>query len=870
MRGEEQVLASVRDVTTRTRRERAIRELQAATTRMQEADAATAVADVAVETAAEALDLPVSVCWFQDQEAERLVPAAATDAVHDWDLLSSLSADRYEYEVFQQGSVETYEPTSVNPDNPLKTAVLLPLGDHGLIAAGRPDERHYDEVTMAVARTLADHTVTALDRIAREREVRESQYRLEAILNRIDEAVFLAPVSELDEGRPAPEYVSSGYETIWGQPLEGLHERYEEGFFGTLHPEDDAEYRALIERIVREVDANDAADSYSIEYRIERPDDEIRWVHSDFYPTDWRDDVPRVVIVSRDVTDRKTRERTIESFHDATAELTTADSVADAAAVAVDAAADVFAIPATAVYHYDEETTCLEPAATGPALADPATLDTLAAGESAGWRAFADGEMESVHVEEADPLAVDAGTRLVCYPLGGNGLLAVWRTDEGLDTEAASILAATLEAALNRIRGERRVASRREALQEQTARAERLAAITEVTRRVEAAITTAASRRGMFDAVCGELVEVGPIEGAWIAAAEVGTDRLTARAVAGLDRDHVERALGDESASKPDRHPAIEAWETGRPRVVTDLVGSGRRSEWRQLLLRAGAGSVCALPVTHSGLTYGVLVVVGDDPDTFGEQELDVLGQLGSSIGYAITAIDRQRALESDDTLELEFHGSDMDLPFARVARQADCRVQHERTIRRQDTSVSVYYSLTGGVPADVEVLADDVLPGEVDTVSRQSDEAVIERVGSTWFGSVMSEYGAVLRRGVATPAGVELVVELPQESDPRTIVERLQDEFPALELVAQRRHRETESTPGNVQQRLGRRLTDRQSEALETAHAMGYFDWPRESSGEAVADRLDITQPTVNKHIRIGERKVFDLLFGPGDLSSD
>ena len=43
----------------------------------------------------------------------------------------------------------------------------------------------------------------------------------------------------------------------------------------------------------------------------------------------------------------------------------------------------------------------------------------------------------------------------------------------------------------------------------------------------------------------------------------------------------------------------------------------------------------------------------------------------------------------------------------------------------------------------------------------------------------------------------------------------------------------------------------------------MGYFDWPRESSGEEVAAALDITQPTVNKHIRLGERGIFELLFG-------
>jgi len=43
----------------------------------------------------------------------------------------------------------------------------------------------------------------------------------------------------------------------------------------------------------------------------------------------------------------------------------------------------------------------------------------------------------------------------------------------------------------------------------------------------------------------------------------------------------------------------------------------------------------------------------------------------------------------------------------------------------------------------------------------------------------------------------------------------------------------------------------------------MGYFEWPRENSGEEVADCLGITQPTVNKHVRLGEQKLFDLFFG-------
>jgi predicted DNA binding protein len=172
-----------------------------------------------------------------------------------------------------------------------------------------------------------------------------------------------------------------------------------------------------------------------------------------------------------------------------------------------------------------------------------------------------------------------------------------------------------------------------------------------------------------------------------------------------------------------------------------------------------------------------------------------------------------------------------------------------------------VFYTVLDDADETVSA-ASEILPGEVTVVSQKDGQTLLERHGSSWFGSLISEYGGVLRRGYATAAGVTLVVELPQETDTRTIVERLQTAYPSLELTAQRQHRDTESTTGEIRSQLQQRLSDRQYEALETAYVMGYFDWPRESSGEAVAQQLGITQPTVNKHIRLGEGKVFDLLF--------
>jgi len=858
--GEAATMATLRDVTERRERERAVEQLQSATERIQGAETEEAVYDIAVETAQDVLDLPMTACWRHCDDRRELEYAAGTAPVEEMPVgpVTFTPEDR-EYELFERGEATTYDPSSHHDHNPLTAAIVVPLGEHGLLAAGHEGRQEFEPYLVDIMGVLAGHVTTALERVAHSEQVRENERRLQAIVDRIEEAIFLAPAAELTEAEPAPDFVSSGYERIWGQPLEELHATHEDGFFDTLHPEDATAYRSLIDRIVGAVERGDAAQRYDTEYRIQRPDGTARWVRSEFYPTDWNGGPTRVVVVSRDITGRRDRERTLESFHYASAELTTADSVTEASTVATEAAANVFDMPATAVYRYSSETGELVPTATGPGAPDTVDLGPLTVDDTAAWGVFVDETMQRGDVDDGPTSAGEA----LLLPLGGNGLLVVWGSGEQFDTEAANILAATLEAALNRLQGERRLEDRREELAAQTERAERLESITELTRRVEAAITSRSSRQGILEAVCEELVGVAPFTSAWVAAAEVGSDRLTPRTVAGTTRDAVEQALGGES-DRSDPHPARKCWQRGTPRVVDELVGGGRYSDWRQELLRSGAGSLCAVPLAYDEITYGVLTVVADEPEAFGERVVDVLSQLGTSVGYAITAVERQRALESDDTLELEFRGTDMDIPFARLARDVGCPVRLERTVRRQDGSVSVYYTLES-VPGDgVGDRATEILPGEVTVISRENGQTVLERSGSSWFGSLVSEYGGVVRRSRATPDRVELVVELPREADTRTIVRRIQDTFPGLELTAQRQHSETNTTPNEVSARLRRRLSERQYEALETAYAMGYFEWPRENSGEAVAERLDITQPTVNKHIRLGEHKVFDLLFGP------
>jgi PAS domain S-box-containing protein len=738
----------------------------------------------------------------------------------------------------------------------------------------RTGDRRWIEATVDSAVIQGEDRILSIQRDVTER--RRTERRLSEVLDRIDEAILLTRADEITADAQAADYVSAGHEAIWGQSLDRIRDTYEDGILGTVHPEDRGEHEAFVERVADDIATGTTDDRYSNEYRIERLDGEVRWVESTYYPTEWDDGPPRVVVVSRDVTDRKSRERRIASFDEATDDLATADTAEGATRAAVEAAVETLNVPAVGAYLYDEDDGVLEPEVIAGPLPAAVAEDTIEPGGGPLWEGFAAGTIVAPdggrshpgfvgeHEDPPGELADLAAWRAIA--LGNHGILLVGTPEGSLQSEtiqAAHVLAATLEAALNHLEGQRRLAAREEQLRRQTERAERLDRIASLTHQVEVAITDATDPDEVERAVCERLASSGPYDVAWTAGVEVGSDRLGARTVVGAPGQYVEAMDLTTAADTADPHPAVAAWQTDEVRVENSLVGDGPADDWRRHGLSEGFQSLCSIPLTYDGVTHGVLTVGSDSPNAFGDRERDVLSQLGTSIANAVAAIERRRALESDATVELEFGGSGEELPFARTAAAADCRVRLERTVARQDGSVSVFFSLEGDVPEDAAGIADRTLAGSVDVVAEDPSSLLVEVRTDDWFGSPLAEYGGVLREAVSEPSESTITVEVPRETDVRSFVGRLQDVAPTLELVAKRQHNRQDHTSAEFSDRIRSELTDRQFEVLQTALRAGYFEWPREHDGSEVAGRLDITQPTFNKHLRLAERQTFDILFG-------
>lgn len=53
--------------------------------------------------------------------------------------------------------------------------------------------------------------------------------------------------------------------------------------------------------------------------------------------------------------------------------------------------------------------------------------------------------------------------------------------------------------------------------------------------------------------------------------------------------------------------------------------------------------------------------------------------------------------------------------------------------------------------------------------------------------------------------------------------------------------------------------LSPRQTEVIQAALEAGYFDWPRQTDAESLANSLDISHPTLLEHLRKAEKKLIE-----------
>ncbi|MFA9416464.1 bacterio-opsin activator domain-containing protein [Natrinema sp. HArc-T2] len=588
----------------------------------------------------------------------------------------------------------------------------------------------------------------------------------------------------------------------------------------------------------------------------------------------------------RDITTRKRREEALTALHRTTRKLLYAETDREIAEVVVDDAMDVLDLEASAAYLFDTDENVLRPAASLPGMEriHGPVRDHRASDDSLPGRVFVNGETRFfADVHDSSLLSnPETDLRSAAYvPLGDHGVFVAGSTEQGtfddVSRELTDLLAATAEAALDRLERERTLRERDRELKRQNRQLTRFNRINEIIRELDQALVRAETREEIEHAVCDRLTTADRFSFAWIGTVEAG-DRLESRAQSGtLDGreyvDSISLALSDAS------EPAVTT-ATDRETTVVSNVADGLRDEpWRSTALTCGYQSVMSVPLAYDEFSYGVLTVYADQPEAFDDMIQAVLSELGETIAAAIAAVERKHALLSDASTRLEFDVTDETFLFARLAQQADCTVSFDGGVRRYDDGASVFATVDGASPEAVAAVATELVgveraqvisrvgraggDSEADTPDTDRDETggtIRLQLSRPVFALQLADHGIVFRGVEATPSSVRVVVDVPSSADVRESVDIVSKTFADADLRSKRTVERT--SPRDFRSALRDRLTDRQLEVVQVAYYGGYFESPRDQSGKDIAATLDISPAAFYRHVRTAQRKLFDVVF--------
>ncbi|WP_265107920.1 bacterio-opsin activator domain-containing protein [Halosolutus halophilus] len=394
-------------------------------------------------------------------------------------------------------------------------------------------------------------------------------------------------------------------------------------------------------------------------------------------------------------------------------------------------------------------------------------------------------------------------------------------------------------------------------------RLETLNRINAVVREVIETLVEAPSRDAIEREVCDQLVDSELYCGSWIA--ERTTDRqLAYRTGSGSADTFLERAR----ELPADRQPPLQrAAATGEVQTANGLAEADALPEpLQEAAADDDVASLIAVPISHEDATYGVLTVLASRDDAFSDREQAEFRLLGESIGFTIQAVKNRQLLFADTVVELEFriHGGDT-LSFD-LSETYDCTCSLEwagTTARGRSFQFVTIEGLDGETVLEEATDHDSVESCRVihDGARRCTIELQLSRSGVR----TLANHGATIRDVTVEDGVGSCLVEVSQDADVREIAEALTAVYENTDLVARREVDRPVLTAAERRSRILDELTDRQLTTLRLAYYGGFFDWPRESTGEEIAEAMDVSPPTMHQHLRKGLKTVLGEFFEEG-----
>jgi PAS domain S-box-containing protein len=187
-----------RDVSRHRHRTRELRSLHEASQKLLRVDSPQEVAELTVRSLKEILDMPINTIWYYDPDDQLLEPVDST--IESEALLGQPPTYGHDmslsWEAFESGETRVFDDLREdsrrhNPDTAIRSEIILPLEEHGVVNIGSTAPNAFDEADLQCAELWAATVTLVLSRLERERRLQEREGDLQRERDRLEEFASL-------------------------------------------------------------------------------------------------------------------------------------------------------------------------------------------------------------------------------------------------------------------------------------------------------------------------------------------------------------------------------------------------------------------------------------------------------------------------------------------------------------------------------------------------------------------------------------------------------------------------------------------------------------------------------------------------------
>jgi PAS domain S-box-containing protein len=579
--------------------------------------------------------------------------------------------------------------------------------------------------------------------------------------------------------------------------------------------------------------------------------------------------------VSQDITERKQRlqalekrERILRELHTATREFYPPDSEGDIAQFLVEFIEKAFSFDYVSVKQFDEASGHLEPAAWSSEQDDASKIGAVTPNETPIWGVFREGEsriLEATAAVDGDAIFEDSLNQLLVVPIGDFGVIVAYTTghDEfgAVDMELIEVVAANAESSYQRLRSDKVRSELVGQLSTQQRRVDELQRVIEVIQSIQQRLADSDSQEALETGVCEQLLKTDAVDFVWLGRPQGRDASLRPTAWAGDKAGYLDAVNTTDAGAGLPAQRAASTRESYTRGDITSLVVD---EPWAKEALSANFHSVVSVPLVYDEVVYGVLTAYSRAESAF-DQVYQYLITDVASLLVNYSRILEQRYDESRGTYtELEFELRDPRYPLHRLATDTGCRLRLETILENMTDKMRALVTVVDG---DTDAILDAAAAGSGIVDARQLGDGDSSQLTLTvqkpFLASVVGKHGGTLVQSVSDCTETRFTVELQNSADKRPLLDSLSSEYQEIEPVAQRQRDSPLLSGSDTADDV---LTDRQYEILNAAYHGGYYETPRQITGEDLAESFDISNPAIYNHLQSAHRRLLGtIVFAEG-----